>query len=125
MMHTAWIQSKGRIDECPLCISEHGDPNNPNFQQIDLLRSTPATRYPLPCEKHGDPSICLPGNVDAFEIYSLINQQDNYIVRTIGEKIKMYLDLGICAQLCLAWGVDVKETLPKLNILHKELFPNG
>jgi hypothetical protein len=125
-MHTAWLRSKGGLDACPMCIDEHGNPENPNFSPVDLLSVTEDTTYPIPCKIHGDPRICMMGNTGAFELYSLLNQNCNYNYRqeTQGQKTvwKCYLDLNICQTLCNAWGLPAQETLKKLNIIHKEIF---
>jgi hypothetical protein len=127
MMHAAWLQSNGKLDNCPVCIDEHGNPDNPNYQPIDILAGAEQTSFPLPCPKHGDPAICLPGNEDAFEIYRLININKAYRFReeAQGEKtiLKADLDLTTCVALCKEWpGVQVREMLPKLTIIHEWLF---
>jgi len=70
--------------------------------------------------------VCLPGNFDAIDIYSHMNQAMNYRSRTIqrGKESKTVwdLDLPVCVALCEAFGADVRETLPKLQIIHEELF---
>jgi len=119
-----WLTSGGRVSECPLCIDEHANPRNPNFQAADPLRSSPSTAYPLPCPKHGDPRICLPGNQEAIDVFLLLANQDNFVYRerAQGDKriMKRYLDLSICAELCKAKGLDVWSTLEKLSICLEE-----
>lgn len=123
-MHTAWIRAKGSLEACPMCVDEISNPDNPNFHMTDPLSG--GQDFPLPCSRHGDPAVVFPENEQAFEIYFLMNANMNYIFREEqhGKQnvMKCYLDLGICGALCDAWGADLQETLPKLNIIHKELF---
>ena len=120
-MHTAWLRSKGKLDECPVCLQEQA--NNP--KPVNPFYGT-QERFPVPCPKHGNPALILDGNQEAFDIYILINRLDAHIYREYkqGDKVvmKAFIDTNIAIHLC--HELEVKDTfrmLEKLSIIHQEL----
>jgi hypothetical protein len=79
----------------------------------------------VPCPEHGDPAYLWPENVDALEIYTRLNA-GNHLVRHEkqgdSEVVRYYLNYTLIDIFCRAWDVDFRETLDKLEIIHKELY---
>jgi hypothetical protein len=103
-----------------MCQDEEDNPQNPNYRPVDPLFGKQEP-HPIPCKRHGDPRICLPGNRTAITIFLLLCKHQNFNFREEGKKLKRYLDLSVCAELCKGYGVDIPETLDKLDRLYNEI----
>jgi hypothetical protein len=124
-MHIRFRLSGGKMTECPMCISEQGNPRDPNFKPVNIFSPAGMKKHSLPCPKHGDARICSPNNQDAIDMFVLMAKHKNFIFyeHEQGGKrfFKRNLDLSLCLKMCREYGVDPIPTLKKLDILLEEV----